>query len=1105
MNKNSIIRIKSVYNFLNSTIDLSYTIKYLYDINIKYVLLCDTNLSCAINFYNICCQNNINGIIGIEVNIIINDDICNCLLVPINDNGYRKLIYTLNVSYITNLKSNLECVFLYLLDLEYSSDILCFASSSISVNNLCLIREVFDNFYVFFNYLSYDLNTILKIKSLGFKLILIHDIFMHHKQDIMKLDIFNAIKHDINISNILLNKQNYSIYNSLDCLKLVFNIYSKYKHYFYNVNNILYNISFNILEFYKKLNLNIYNCDSNDIQEIVNIAYVFLYKYVNENNLDLALYLNRLDYEIKMIKTLNFMKYIYTIYKIIKWCKVHNIMLGPGRGSCAGSLFVFCIGITSIDPVKYELLFERFINPLRVSRPDIDVDICSTARQKLIKHICNNSVDNIVALHISSYSRLKFKSAFRDIMRSITDMNYPLINSICNKFYDVDSCKSYLDFCTEKIDIIIQSINNVDCKIYINKYFSSYIKYMHYDNDIDIIYRIQDIIYLLKNIYETSINVSHCIKSHTVHASGLIVFDYNVIDIIPVYMSKDINDSYVLSSQFEMQYMEQLGYIKIDILGLDNLTIIDNVVSENYLALCKTGYKGFDNDYFLFDIRVYDMLSLGLSKGIFQFEKNHMSKYLKIMSTYNFNDIVLLLSLNRPGPMSYIDQCISVKKRDVNVKYLHSLLEPILRDTYGVIVYQEQIMLISQQVAGYALYEADLLRYIIGKKMKVLMVNERNKFINKCVFNNINIDTANLIFDDIEKFAGYGFNKSHAVCYAKLSMMTAFLKVRLPSQFLTKMLDCHIKYHKKIFEYIREMVCMSCSIFSPPTFSKYSFCTSIVDNVVVLNICIIKNFPNNVRNMLLNVEYSNDNNYILCCILKHDINISSIFSVLKSLNILDNDLILQKNRCTSNMVFNSCFTHGYLEIKMNYQDNVFVNEILEFGFSIFNINIASFYKFFIDDMYIQNIYFITHIVDNMLYVSNLKNNIMSSISAHKCTFNVSDVIYYIFNKDIFNISNNIRVIMNNNNFIVNLYDTHYCLYHMIKKSIILTILYKDFDNIVNIIKSCFIQNTISNITVTCFIQCYDVNISTSIIINNCFGVNVIDFIKYVLRYKYYTV
>lgn len=483
-------------------------------------------------------------------------------------------------------------------------------------------------------------------------------------------------------------------------------------------------------------------------------------------------YLERLEYELNIILKMHFEDYFLVVYDYIKYAKQNGILVGPGRGSAAGSLVSYCLGITDVDPIKYNLLFERFLNPERITMPDIDTDFPDNRRDEVINYVKEKYGEKNVA-GIITFGTLGGRASVRDVGRVL--MVPP----------------KYLDIICKKIP------------------FKGTLKDVkHSDKETNTLIENDDKLKLLYNI----VNLIEGNKRHTsIHAAGIVISYKPLDEVVPIKMSEDIN-----LTEYTMDYLEELGLIKMDFLGIKNLSIIDNVINDIYIS---TNKKIDFNKIPFDDPKVMNIFAKGDTTGIFQFESEGMKRFLRDLKPNNFTDLCNAIALFRPGPAANIPSFIRRKEKKEKIEYLDSTLEPILEDTYGIIVYQEQIMLIAREFAGYTLAEADLLRRAMSKKKYDVLKGEEARFIKKSVENGKDEVKAKELFDLILAFAGYGFNKSHSVSYSIVAYKMAYLKYYFPKEFYANLLSSVVGSEEKTKEYLMEVKKLGIKVL-PPSINK---------------------------------------------------------------------------------------------------------------------------------------------------------------------------------------------------------------------------------------------------------------------------------------------
>lgn len=515
-------------------------------------------------------------------------------------------------------------------------------------------------------------------------------------------------------------------------------------------------------------------------------------------------YKERLSKELKIINEMNFCNYFLIVWDYVKYAKKNNILVGPGRGSAAGSLVSYTLGITDIDPIKYDLLFERFLNPERVTMPDIDIDFDSEKRAEMIEYVTKKYGTKKVA-GIITFDTLAAKQVIRDVGR-VMELSPSDVDEICR--------------CQTEKTLIASYKKNVKLK------------------------RLIDANSNLKKLYDIAMHLEGLPRNIGIHASGIVISRYNIDDTIPLYK----NSRNIYTTAYSMNYLEPIGLLKMDFLGISNLTLIKEVINNiRQNEKLNITFAKIPLD----DKKTLEIFRNAQTDGIFQFESTGMRRFLKKLQVSSFDDIIAALALYRPGAMDYIDNYIRRKEGIEPVEYLDKSLEPILKPTYGIIIYQEQIMEIARTLAGYTLGEADILRRAISKKKEKILLEERPKFVSKCVNNGHTKELAEEIFNLILKFVNYGFNKSHSVGYATVAFKMAFLKTYFFKYFETAILNNVIGNEVKTKTYISEIKQHNIKIL-PPDINLSEEKYTIEGDSIRCPISIIKNVGTTISKEIIN-------------------------------------------------------------------------------------------------------------------------------------------------------------------------------------------------------------------------------------------------------------
>lgn len=531
----------------------------------------------------------------------------------------------------------------------------------------------------------------------------------------------------------------------------------------------------------------------------------------------------RLESELEVIENMGYVEYFLIVWDFIHYAKSHGIPVGPGRGSAAGSIVAYSLDITEIDPIKYSLIFERFLNPERVSMPDIDVDFCIERRQEVIDYVVEKYGRDKVS-QIITFGTLKAKAAVRDVARAL-NASYAEGDSIA-KAIPADLGMTI----TKALDI------NPKLK-------------ERYDNEP-----------MVKSILDYSLAVEGVPRHASTHAAGVVISKLPLDEYVPLYYSDK-----GAATQFNMTTIEELGLLKMDFLGLRNLTVLNNalnMIRENHGVEIDFAKMGYD------DPEVYEMISEGNTQGVFQLESGGMTDFMKRLRPSCFEDIVAGISLYRPGPMDSIPKYIDNKKHPDNIKYIDPHLEPILSVTYGCLVYQEQVMQIVRELGGYSYGRSDLVRRAMSKKKMSVMLEEKEYFIHGkkaadgsveikgCIANGIPEEAAEAIFEDMVSFAQYAFNKSHAAAYAVVAYETAYLKCHYPVEFMAALMSSVMGQPRHIAAYIRNCNEMGISVL-PPSVLRSGEAFTVEGNSIRYGLCGIKNVGTGIVRAIIEARKSN--------------------------------------------------------------------------------------------------------------------------------------------------------------------------------------------------------------------------------------------------------
>lgn len=502
----------------------------------------------------------------------------------------------------------------------------------------------------------------------------------------------------------------------------------------------------------------------------------------------------RLDFELSVISKMGYTDYYLIVQDFVQYAKTKGIPVGPGRGSGAGSIAAYCSGITGIDPIKYGLLFERFLNPERVSMPDFDIDFCFVRRQEVIDYVVNKYGSDRVA-QIVTFGTLAARNAVRDVGR-VMDVPY----NLCDKVAKLIPREYHTD-----LSSAVKKVPELKSL---------------YEND-----------EIVKELINTAVKLTGMPRHSSTHAAGVVICDRAVNEYVPLSKNDD-----VIVTQYTMTALDELGLLKMDFLGLRNLTVIRE--TENSI-------KKFNKDFSVENIELndkatLDMMGKGFTSGVFQYESDGMTNVVKTFKPENIEDLIAILSLYRPGPMDSIPTYIHNRFHPEDIHYDTPLLKPILDITYGCIVYQEQVMQICRDLAGYSLGRADIVRRAMSKKKHSVMEAEREVFVSGCIKNGIEKKVAEKIFNDMAAFSSYAFNKSHAAAYGYLAYITAYLKCHYPKEYMAALMTSVMENQDKLFEYIAECQRLGIDIL-PPCVNESEENMTVSDSGIRFGLLLIKN------------------------------------------------------------------------------------------------------------------------------------------------------------------------------------------------------------------------------------------------------------------------
>ena len=760
------LQVKTSYSILQSLNKIPELVKKAKELGYTSLAITDTNNMFGVpSFYQECKDNGIKPIIGIE--LTIQDKII--LLYAMNNKGYKNLIK------LSTIKSERD---LKIEDLQKYKENLILV---LPINNYDEeIKNIYDKKYIGYN----DLKEREKIKK-GNK-IFINNVSYINKNDYKYLDYLYMIKESKTIGDYELgtHKGKYLPEDEEEIKQMSSEEDIANTQEISNLCNVELAYTDGLLPIYDK---------EKDAYEYLKYLCNKGLKRRLKNNVS-DIYQQRLDYELSIINKMNFCNYFLVVWDYVKYAKQNNILVGPGRGSAIGSLVSYTLGIIDIDPIKYDLLFERFLNPERITMPDIDIDFDSEKRQDIINYVIKKYGEKRVA-GIITFDTLAAKQVIRDIAKI------------------VELSLSETDNLTRLISPRLTLKENIINNTKLNRLIESNPKY--------------------QKLFDIASHLEGLPRNIGIHASGIVISSTDIDNIIPLYK----NQRGIYTTAYSMNYLEPLGLLKMDFLGIANLTLIDEVLKN---VRTNENLNITFSNIPLDDKKTLELFKNANTDGIFQFESPGIKRFLEKLKVSSFDDIVAALALYRPGAMDFIDNYIRRKEGKEKITYITKELEPILKSTYGIIIYQEQILQIARTIAGYTLGEADILRRAISKKKESILLKEKPKFIEKSIQKGFSQEIAESIYNLILKFANYGFNKSHSVGYANVAYKMAFLKTYFFKYFEVATLNNVIGNIEKTRNYLYEIKKQNIEIL-PPDINESTEKYEVVDNSIRCPLSIITN------------------------------------------------------------------------------------------------------------------------------------------------------------------------------------------------------------------------------------------------------------------------
>ena len=802
-NKFNHLKIHSQYSICEGAIKIDELKDYSKENQFRSLGLCDTNNLCgALEFAEKISKIGTQPIIGTQINFKYGDTTGLLPLFALNEDGYKRIIELSSLSYLENDElSDPHLDFNEVLQKNngvsiFSGTINGLFGHLFDKGKFTEIKELYsklkskfsDRFYIEVqrhgdqNELGFEKFNLSKSLELEIPLIATNEVFYLNKEMFEAHDALICIKNKTYINEK--NREKFSDQHYFKSNSEMTELFHDLPEALENNYNFPMRCSYRPL-FSKPILPNISSEKGGNAEEIIKeesieglkekFKKIFEIKTEElESNENFLKYKDRLDHELDIIIEMKYASYFLIVSDYIKWAKKNDIPVGPGRGSGAGSLVAWCLSITDVDPIKFNLIFERFLNPDRISMPDFDIDFCEEKRDLVFEYLTKKYKDSVA--HIITFGKLKARMVIRDVGR-VLGLAYGFVDSISKMIPFDPSRPQNLTECIAG-EPRLQKLINEDPRV--------------------------------KKLVNLSLKLEGLNRNFATHAAGVVIADKKLTEVVPLY--KDAAADLLLpSTQFDMYSAENAGLIKFDFLGLKTLTVINNTQK-----LIRKKNKDFNIENINFeDPKVFDLLSSGKTVGLFQVESAGMREALTQMKPNHIEDIIALVALYRPGPMSNIPTYNDCKHGRQTPDYLHPLLEDILKPTYGVIIYQEQVMQIAQKLSGFTAGQADILRRAMGKKKRAELEKQKQNFINGALNNGISKDIAAGIFLKIEPFAEYGFNKSHAAAYAIISYQTAFLKTYYPKEFIAASMTMDISNQNKLSEFYEELKRLNIEVLRP--------------------------------------------------------------------------------------------------------------------------------------------------------------------------------------------------------------------------------------------------------------------------------------------------
>ncbi|SEQ72800.1 DNA polymerase III subunit alpha [Piscibacillus halophilus] len=812
------LQVKSSYSFLQSTVKIQEYVQLIKSMGMNTCVITDHQvLHGAYEFYQACRQAGVKPVIGMSLDVYLNDDQrpITCFLYAKDFKGYQSLVHLSNLKQLHKERMTLQ----HIKESEQIIPIISFYDTYLEeviyLNDQPKLKEILEeidqleNYYVKVDPISATRSLVTdwlsNQLSLQDRLVLMTDVRYLKEKDRIGFESLYAIHQSTTISNI---RQESNIgTHLLSEEEINDHLGQEWIHAKERTSKVVNSCHIQMPNQWFGLPKFTDTDGKSSDQYLENLCKKQLTRLYPEHLQEQAL--KRLNHELNVIKSMSFSDYFLIVKDMVDYAKREHIFVGPGRGSAAGSLVAYLLGIIEVDPLKYGLLFERFLNPERKNMPDIDIDFSDYRRDEVIRYVSKKYGQDRVA-QIMTFGTFQARSTIREL----------------SKVFDVE--KDQLTFLLKQLPNQGSSLKDV---VKSNESLKEAIKSSS----------------ILRQMFQAAVLIEGLPRHYSTHAAGIVISDQPLTKYVPVVEGQDL----VMLTQYPMQQLEAVGLLKMDLLGLRNLTLLERMVKQVQEIEGKTinlKHLPLNNE------RTYNLLKKGMTTGVFQLESNGMKQALRAIKPNQLEDIVAVNALFRPGPMQFIETFAKRKHRQEQVSYIHASLKPILEETYGVLVYQEQIMQAVNRFAGFSYGQADLLRRAISKKNRQAIHEMKQKFLEGSKQNGYDESTARELFDWIERFADYGFNKSHAVAYSMISYQTAYFKANYPAYFYSELISSVMHDDDKVEKYIKEARVQGIKVLPPSINNSFGKFTVTSSQEIRFGLLAIKNVGKQAYDEIVNAR-----------------------------------------------------------------------------------------------------------------------------------------------------------------------------------------------------------------------------------------------------------